>query len=71
MIILEDKEQKIILHILMLLHSDFHFWNSAEEIDYDKKAYDELLKLQERLNSWSGNNFSLDEILKALSHFDI
>ena len=71
MIILEDKEQKIILHILSNLHSDFHFWNNAEEIDYDKQAYDELLKLQERLNSWNGNNFSLDEILKALSHFNI
>ena len=28
-------------------------------------------QLQERLNSWNGNNFSLDEILKALSHFNI
>ena len=51
MIITDPKENEIIVNLLRVLAYDCNlYWDSEDEIDYDKQEYDNYLKLKEKLS---------------------
>ena len=69
MLILNNRQQKIVVQIMENLHKNFYNWADIDEIDFDKSEYNELIQFQKDLNI-CGQDFKLDEILKTLSKFN-
>lgn len=69
MLILNNRQQKIVVQIMENLHRNFYNWADIDEIDFDKSEYNELIQFQKDLNI-CGQDFKLDEILKTLSKFN-